>query len=104
MSEPTLKQFLVQLIGPTGVVVVNGKPQRFVEEGESQLDVARRLEDRKMDIDPIKGSSAYEGRFIGCWIDIRELPHPQSSLDLTPSPFDDENEFEAFLRIVNWLY
>ncbi len=81
MPEET-KQYLIQLIGPLGVVIVNGKAQRFVEEAPSRLELERRLADRKMDIDPIKGSSHYEGRFIGCWIDVRELPDPQVSLGL----------------------
>jgi hypothetical protein len=76
------KQYLIQLIGPLGVVRVNGKAQRFVEEASSHLELEQRLADRKMDIDPIKGSSRYEGRFIGCWVDVRELPDPQVSLRL----------------------
>ena len=68
------RQFLVQLIGPTGVVRVNGKAQCFIEEAPSSLEVERRLIDRKMDIDPITGSYQYGGQFIECWIDVRELP------------------------------
>jgi hypothetical protein len=76
------KQYLIQLIGPLGVVRVNGKAQRFVEVASSRLELERRMADRKMDIDPINGSSRYEGRFIGCWVDVRELPDPQVSLRL----------------------
>ncbi len=73
------KQFLVQLIGPTGVVRISGKAQRFIEEAQNSLEVERRLVDRKMDIDPITGSSHYGGQFIGCWIDVRELPDPHTT-------------------------
>ena len=81
-----IRQFQIQLIGPMGVVRVNGKAQRFIEEATSRLDLERRLIERKMDIDPIKGSSLYAGRFIGCWIDVRELPDPQETLELVPGP------------------
>jgi hypothetical protein len=73
------KKYLVQLIGPAGVVRVSGKPQRFIEEAPSRFEVERRLVDRKMDIDPIMGSNHYGGQFIGCWIDIRELPDPHAT-------------------------
>ena len=73
------KKFLVQLIGPAGVVKVSGKLQRFIEEAPSSLEVERRLVDRKMDIDPITGSYHYGGKFIGCWIDVRELPDPHTT-------------------------
>lgn len=80
-----IKQFQVQMIGPMGVVRVNGKSQRFIEEATSRLALERRLAERMMDIDPIKGSSLYKGRFIGCWIDVRELPDPQETLELALS-------------------
>ncbi|ODB84913.1 hypothetical protein A3194_14205 [Candidatus Thiodiazotropha endoloripes] len=80
-----IKQFQVQMIGPMGVVRVNGKPQRFIEEAISRLALERRLAERMMDIDPIKGSSFYKGRFIGCWIDVQELPDPQETLELALS-------------------
>ncbi len=81
-----IRQFQIQLIGPMGVVRVNGKAQRFIEEAVSRLELEQRLTERKMDIDPITGSSLYAGRFIGCWIDVRELPDPQETLELLPSP------------------
>jgi hypothetical protein len=81
MSEET-KQFLIQLIGPTGVVIVNGKVQRFIEEASSCQELERRLVDRKMEIDPIKGSRHYVGQYIGCWVDVRELSDPQNTLEL----------------------
>ena len=71
-----IKQFQVQMIGPMGVVRVNGKSQRFIEEATSRLALERRLAERMMDIDPIKGSSFYKGRFIGCWIDCPGTPGP----------------------------
>lgn len=75
MADET-RQFLIQLIGPQGVVVVNGKAQRYIEEAANRIELERLMVKSKMDIDPITGSALYEGRFIGCWIDIRELPHP----------------------------
>ena len=76
------KQFLVQLIGPSGVVVVDGKRQQFIEMAPSRSLLERRIAKQKMDIDPVTGSHQYEGRFIGCWIHIQELPDPQETLNL----------------------
>ncbi|MEN8131245.1 MAG: hypothetical protein ABFS45_13840 [Pseudomonadota bacterium] len=81
MSEE-IKQYLVQMIGPSGLVTVNGKPQQFIEEATSQQELEKRLTKQKLDVDPVFGSSLYAGRFVGCWIHIRELPDPQESLDL----------------------
>ena len=77
-----IKQFLVQLIGPYGLVIVKGKPQQFIEEATSRIVLERRITDRKMDIDPVAGSALYSGRYIGCWIHIQELPDPQETLNL----------------------
>lgn len=85
-----IKQFLVQLVGPSGVLMVKGKAQRFIEEAMNRDEIERKLVDRKMDIDPIKGSVLYQGQYIGCWIDIRELPDPQEALDLVPSLIVDK--------------
>lgn len=77
-----IKQFLVQLIGPSGVVEVNGKKQQFIEEATSTQDLEQRLAQQKLDVDPVKGSRLYAGRYIGCWIHIQALPNPQGSLEL----------------------
>ena len=84
MSE-VIKQYRVQLIGPSGVVEVNGKKQQYIEEAASQQDLEQRLSQAKQDIDPILGSRRYTGRFLGCWIDIQELQDPQGTLELEPS-------------------
>lgn len=81
MSE-AIKQFLVQLIGPSGVVEVNGKKQQFIEEAASSQELEQRLAQQKLDVDPILGSRLYAGRYIGCWIHIQALPNPQGSLAL----------------------
>ena len=83
MSEASAsKQFLVQLIGPSGVVRVNGKPQQFVEMATDGQALELRMGEQKLDIDPVLGSRLYPGRFIGCWVHVRELPNPQGKLEL----------------------
>ncbi|MCU7829541.1 MAG: hypothetical protein KZQ85_10785 [Candidatus Thiodiazotropha sp. (ex Myrtea sp. 'scaly one' KF741663)] len=67
-----VKKYHVQLNGPSGVVYVHDKAQRFIESGRNQEEIERILEDRKMSVDPISGTC--EGNFLGCWIEIRELP------------------------------
>ncbi|MCP3871218.1 MAG: hypothetical protein GY703_24590 [Gammaproteobacteria bacterium] len=76
------QQFIVQLIGPSGLVEVNGKPQQFIEEACSQRELEQRLAEEKLDVDPILGSSLYAGRFLGCWIHIQALENPQGTLEL----------------------
>ena len=83
MSEVSVaKPFLVQLIGPSGVVRVNGKPQQFVEIATDGQALEQRMAEQKLDIDPVLGSRLYPGRFIGCWVHVRELPNPQGKLEL----------------------
>jgi len=84
MSE-AIKQYLVQMIGPSGIVEVNGKRQQFIEEASSQHALEERLAKHKLDVDPVIGSSLYKGRFLGCWIYIQELPNPQGTLELEHS-------------------
>ena len=75
MSEAT-QQYLVQLIGPSGVIEVNGRKQQFIEEATNRQALELRLNQQKLDIDPLLGSNLYPGRFIGCWIHIQSLPDP----------------------------
>lgn len=84
MSE-AIKQYLVQMIGPSGIVKVNGKPQQFIEEADTKHALEERLAEHKLDVDPVIGSSLYKGRFLGCWIYIQELPNPQGTLELEQS-------------------
>ncbi|MES9940282.1 MAG: hypothetical protein ABW104_17985 [Candidatus Thiodiazotropha sp. 6PLUC2] len=71
MSEK-LKNFHVQLIGPSGLVYVGENPQAFTETGRNILEVERQIESRNMAVDPLKGTSV--GHFKGCWMSISEMP------------------------------
>ena len=83
LSEASVaKPFLGQLIGPSGVVRVNGKPQQFVEIATDGQALEQRMAEQKLDIDPLFGSRLYKGQFLGCWVPIRELPNPQGKLEL----------------------
>jgi hypothetical protein len=70
------------MIGPSGVVRVNGKPQQFIEVATDVQELEKRMAEQKLDVDPLLGSRLYEGRFLGCWLHILELPNPQGKLEL----------------------
>lgn len=72
----------MQIIGPNGIVSVNGKVQRSIEEALNGDEIEAKLDSLKMNIDPLKGHQLYEGRYLGCWIDVQQLPEPQEELDL----------------------
>ena len=87
MNEST-QQFLVQIIGPSGVVKVHGKRQQFVEEAPNRQVLEKSLTAQKLDIDPVMGSRLLPGRYLGCWVHIQALPDPQGTLDLDKSTED----------------